>query len=423
MRVCLFEDSGALGLEPITWTRPVFSLICGSTTLADKQLARFSASSASALVRPKLAGPLKERGGLMVNDAAWLSGGPTVLVNARWLPPPGPSSGFDRATVGLCNGEVAFAVPPPEALAGLDGPINDEVLDRWRESVPTHDAGGRMISRLWELVDLNGEMIQRDVQMSAPMPPWRGPPLAVIGPREALHIAPGAHIEPQVVFDTTRGPVVVEAGASVSAFSRLEGPCHVGPGSQVLGARIRGGVTLGPECRVGGEVECCIFQGLSNKYHDGFLGHAYVGSWVNIGAGTHNSDLRNDYGEVRVVVNSRLERTGRNKVGCFLGDHAKAGLGCLINTGSNFGPFARLLPSGGLLPRHVPAFTGVTEGCLAELPGLDDLLATASTVMARRGKALTPALESLYRAVHADTAGLRQSALAEAEPRPLRLSA
>src|SRR5207244_9081729 len=100
-------------------------------------------------------------------------------------------------------------------------------------------------------------------------------------------------------------------------FSRLEGPCVIGAGTHVLGAKIRSGTTLGPQCRIGGEVEASIVHGYSNKAHDGFLGHSYVGEWVNLGAGTCNSDLRNDYGEVTVTVRGQPVRTGLAKVGCF----------------------------------------------------------------------------------------------------------
>ncbi len=423
MRVCLFEDAGVAGLEPLALTRPAFALVCGCTTLADKQLLHLSASSAAALVRPTLAAPLAERGGLAVNDTQWLAAGPAVLVNARWLPPATPSPGFDRAVIGMCGDEVAFAVLPPERLAGLTHRNLDEHLARWRSSLPAIDAGGRMAARLWELVDLNGEMIRRDVAAGPPAPAWAGDSPAVVGPRQALHVAPTAKIDPHVVVDTTGGPVVIDAGASVSAFSRLEGPCFIGQRTQVLGAKIRAGTTLGPECRVGGEVECSIVQGFSNKYHDGFLGHAYVGSWVNIGAGTHNSDLRNDYGEVRIVVDGKLEGTGRHKVGCFIGDHAKTGLGCLLNTGTSVGPFSQLLPTGGLLPRHVPAFTGVFDGHLVEQDDLGALMATAGKAMGRRGKTLTPAQEAMYRDLFAGTARVRQKALREAERRRLRLAA
>src|SRR6185503_20580297 len=125
-------------------------------------------------------------------------------------------------------------------------------------------------------------------------------------------------------------------------------PCYVGPESWILGAKLRGG-TVGPWCRVGGEVEASVVQGYSNKCHDGFLGHSYLGEWVNLGAGTQVSDLRHDYEAVTVPLGGERVNTGLTKVGCFIGDHTKTGLNTLINTGSVVGAFCQLLPTGGLL--------------------------------------------------------------------------
>src|SRR5262249_15420413 len=167
---------------------------------------------------------------------------------------------------------------------------------------------------------------------------------------------------------------------------------------------------------IGGEVEASIVQGHCNKYHDGCLGHAYVGEWVNLGAGTQNSDLRNDYGEVTVYVDGRPVPTGLSKVGCFLGDHTKTGLGTLLNTGTNAGAFCNLLP-GGLLPRWVPSFGGWWNGALADVADLPRLLRTAGEVMRRRGCALTEVHAALYRYLFEQTAGARRQAVREAEQR------
>jgi UDP-N-acetylglucosamine diphosphorylase/glucosamine-1-phosphate N-acetyltransferase len=252
---------------------------------------------------------------------------------------------------------------------------------------------------------------------------WRPADAALVGPAERLLIDSSARIDPLTAFDTTHGPVTVAAGAVVQAFSRLEGPCHVGPGTHVLGAKLRGGTTLGPCCRVGGEVEGSIVHGYSNKYHDGFLGHSYVGGWVNFGAGSQCSDLRHDYREVTVAAGGRVVPTGLTKVGCFVGDHAKIGLGCLLNTGTHVGPFGQLLPTGRLLPRHVPAFCETAFDRLEERDDLGALLATAALVMSRRGREMTPAHAALYRQVHASTAGERRQAIRAADKRRLRRSA
>ena len=135
-----------------------------------------------------------------------------------------------------------------------------------------------------------------------------------------------------------------------------------GPETQLFRANIRGSVSIGPNCRIGGEVEDSIVHGFSNKYHEGFLGHAYVGEWVNLGAITSNSDLRNDYGEVFVPLQGDPVATGQAKVGCFIGDHSRTGIGSMLNTGTAIGVMCNVLPAGVLLPKHVPSFTAVLYG-------------------------------------------------------------
>ena len=114
-----------------------------------------------------------------------------------------------------------------------------------------------------------------------------------------------------VVIDAEHGPIYIDEGAEIHPFTRIEGPCYIGRNSILLGAKCREGNSIGPMCRVGGEVEESIIQGYSNKYHDGFLGHAYVGQWVNLGALTTNSDLKNDYSEVKVVLDGRTQLSTR----------------------------------------------------------------------------------------------------------------
>jgi UDP-N-acetylglucosamine diphosphorylase/glucosamine-1-phosphate N-acetyltransferase len=272
------------------------------------------------------------------------------------------------------------------------------------------------------LVDFNGEQIAADFDDAIESIHSSDAAIAIVGPRDLLHVHPAARLDPMVVADTTQGPVVIDESATVGAFTRLEGPCYVGPRTQVQGAKIRAGTTLGPECRIGGEIEASIVQGFSNKYHDGFLGHAYVGAWVNFGAGTQNSDLRNDYGPVSVTVNGRVVHTGRTKVGCFVGDHTKSGLSTLLNTGANTGAFCNLLP-GGLVPKYIPSFASWWNGSLSDRADLPALLQTAAKVMRRRGCAFTDAHSELYRTVFEQTADERRQAIYAAELRRLRKSA
>ena len=406
MRICVYEDALVRGLEPLALTRPVADLICGLDTLARKQARYFAAATVGHLCRSGVAGLIRGRDPLCpVNDPAWLRAAPTVLVNARWVPPPRPAAGApypfaDGPHLGVAGNEVAYAVldvPQLESLTQSPERFS-RCMDEWAGTLPTRDVGGTLVSRPWELVDLNPAEIANDAGALAPA---AAPPagLAVVGPAERLFVDPAARIDPMVVCDTTNGPVVIGPGAVVQAFTRLEGPCAVGAGAMVFGAKVRGGTTIGPHCRVGGEVECSVLLGYANKYHEGFLGHSYVGEWVNLAAGTHTSDLRCDYRPVTVPIDGCEVGTGRMKVGAIIGDHVRTGLGVLLDCGSVIGPFAQVLPSGGFAARAVPGFHRVGSGVSKELTDVDRLMATADTVMRRRGQALTPELEAAYRAI------------------------
>jgi UDP-N-acetylglucosamine diphosphorylase/glucosamine-1-phosphate N-acetyltransferase len=423
MHVCLFED-GVAALEPLSLTRPVFDLRCGMTTLAQKLFRHVSARDEGVLLRPWLADLYRSlHPQLPVNDPAWLGADDLMLINGRWLPPRESFVLPPSSCVGLAQDEVAYVVLRKKAAATLDFELLPALLEDYRHTLPTRQAGGCWIRYPWDLVEQNGREIERDYTCPTLKPSAPIATLAVIGPRERLWIASSARVEPMVVADTTAGPVVIDEGAAIGAFTRLEGPCYIGPGSQIFGARIRAGTTLGPHCRAGGEIEASILHGYNNKYHDGFLGHSYLGEWVNLGAGTHNSDLRNDYGEVSVYQRGQPIATGMTKAGCFIGDHTKTGLGTLLNTGTNVGAFCNLLPAGRFAPKYVPSFTSWWNGALRESASLEQQLATAEIVMQRRGVHLTDAHRDLYTRVLEDTKEDRRRALRESEQRHLRRSA
>ena len=424
MRVCLFEDRDVGNLEPLVWTRPAFELLSGCTSLARKQCRFFQASEVGALVRPYLAGLCQEQQPSMHwNDPAWLASERTIMVNARWLPPAEFIATLSEPCVGLIDDEVVFAIVEPEHLAGCCTGTIDDCVEVWKRAYPSVQAGGRLIRYLWELVQINATQIRDDQQRFSVPRQESAVKVAVVGPAHQLTIDPRARLDPMVVADCTRGPIIIDQDAVVTAFSRLEGPCFIGRGTHVLGARIRAGTTLGPQCRVGGEVEASILQGFSNKYHDGFLGHSYVGEWVNFGAGTNNSDLRNDYGVIAVPVRGEPVNTGLTKVGCFIGDHTKTGLGTLLNSGSSVGICCNLLPAGQLLPKYFPSFCSWWNSTLTANANISSLMRTAAEVMARRECQFTEGHAALYQSVFERTADERRRMILETEGRRLRRSA
>jgi UDP-N-acetylglucosamine diphosphorylase / glucose-1-phosphate thymidylyltransferase / UDP-N-acetylgalactosamine diphosphorylase / glucosamine-1-phosphate N-acetyltransferase / galactosamine-1-phosphate N-acetyltransferase len=424
MRMCIYEDNGVDLLEPVALTRPAFALMCGAQTMLERQCAAFDTTEVGVWVRPELIELCRlQYPELPVNDADWLRHGPVTLVNARWLP--GDDTAPDvTASAGLTHGQIAFLTLPegaalPDAAEELDG-----WLAAWRGRLPHRDAGGRLLDYLWHFVDQNGQSLCRDEAGFRERHGERTLPnqVAVIGPPKRLVLAEDAELEPFVTADTRQGPVLIDRGAIVQSFSRLEGPCYIGPGTQVCGAKVRAGTTFGPQCRIGGEVEASIVQGFTNKYHDGFLGHSYIGEWVNLAAGTQTSDLRNDYEAIRVFVAGQRRATGLTKIGSYIGDHSKTALGALLNTGSTFGAFTGLLPSGTLLPPMVPSFCQVNRGQLIEQWDLRKLLATAATAMRRRGQMLSEQHKDLYYGLYERTAAARSKAIRDGEIRRLRRS-
>jgi UDP-N-acetylglucosamine diphosphorylase/glucosamine-1-phosphate N-acetyltransferase len=216
-------------------------------------------------------------------------------------------------------------------------------------------------------------------------------------------------VDPFAVLDARGGPILVGRDAVVQSHSVVEGPCVIGAGSQVLGGVVRRS-TVGPQCRLAGEVEDTVWQGWANKRHHGFVGHSLVGEWVNLGALTTTSDLKNNYGPVRVWAAGRERESGSNKVGSIVGAHVKTGIGTLLPTGCSIGVASNLFGGGRFAPKRVPAFAW-WDGCRVLEHRLDPCLATAAVVLGRRGLVLGEAERSALRELFAAGAAERAAAV------------
>jgi hypothetical protein len=387
MQVIIFEDAAVANLEPLSLTRPVFDLRCGAGTLLQRQLAYCGQQEVSVIVRPALAELCRRVcPGLMVNEAVPTDDDAIMLVNARWLPPSAERLDAGAAQVGLVGEEVAYVRLTPKRSA-LDVGRLESQLAEWKRNLPHRQVGGRLMSYPWDLIEHNAAALQQDAQL------WRRdrnvgpqPTATVVGSRDDFLCQASARIEPHVLVDTTHGPVLVDSGAVVQAFSRLEGPCYVGP----------------------------------ETYHDGFLGHSYLGEWVNFGAGTHTSDLRTDYGLITMPINGRSVDSGLMKVGAYVGDHTRTSIATLLNTGTVIGPFGLLIASGSLLPRLIPPFARYGHGRIQERTDLGQMFAAAATAMARRGQEWSEAHAEFYLSLFDATAESRRQIIRESDQRRLR---
>jgi UDP-N-acetylglucosamine diphosphorylase/glucosamine-1-phosphate N-acetyltransferase len=417
MRLILLDRAieKRINFSPLALSRPIWELRCGISTLAEKLIARFGASDVACFVPEYMAAHYRQRSGRVVNDGASLAGDDLLLVDARVKAAACPVAARGPSQVWLdADGEVLVARVAQADLGRLDAQSLETLLASASKTFPVAAETLATWNYTWDLVLASPHQIIDDFRALG----RQGvegkveEPHAVRGSRQDVYIAPGAVVQPMVVIDAENGPVYLDEGVQVHPFTRIEGPCYVGKRSILLGTKCREGNSIGPMCRVGGEVEESILQGHTNKYHDGFLGHAYVGEWVNLGALTTNSDLKNDYSSVSVILDGRTPiDTGPTKVGSLIGDHTKTSIGCLMNTGACVGAMCVIACTGRLMPKFLPSFSWFLEGVVTKGFGKKALYQTARIAMGRRKCAWTEAEETLWNAVFELTADVRSEAV------------
>jgi UDP-N-acetylglucosamine diphosphorylase/glucosamine-1-phosphate N-acetyltransferase len=378
-RTIRFIDDGRGSFGPLTDLRPVHDLRCGLCSIAG----RIERACRAAVSTP---------------------GRGTLVVHARLL------------SLGSLG-----AIAPGERRVASDGTFvaafaADDLDDASSRAVAAARAqpsdsqvAAEFADTPWAITSRIDRTLAEDLAVAAPgeRRALRAEEGVVVGDHPVF-IDPTATLGPCCVIDASKGPVVVGARAVVRPLAVLVGPCIVCEGSIVAEhARLKASTVIGPRCRVGGEIGGTIFQGSSNKAHDGHLGDSFVGEWVNIGAGSDNSNLLNTYGEVivRLEADSGLVRTGRQFWGSVIGDHAKLAIGTRLMTGTTIGTGAMIAlsrPPATLVPR----FAWLTDG--ADGPKsfrFDKFMETARAMMSRRGEAPTPEIEARLRELHARATG------------------
>jgi UDP-N-acetylglucosamine diphosphorylase/glucosamine-1-phosphate N-acetyltransferase len=400
---------------PLALCRPIWDLRCGMTSLSDKLIVKTQATDIACFVPPYMAEVYRAASTWPVNDPTVLAGDDLLIVNARVKASDFSVEPTGRSEIAFdADGECLYARIAKEDLARLNTDSIDTLLESAKGSLSSAAGEVAVWNYTWDLVLANPGQLTEDFTAfgHSGIEGTVEEPKAIRGSRNDVFVAPGALVHPLVVIDAAEGPVYIDEGAEIHPFSRIEGPAYIGKKSILLGAKCREGNSIGPVCRVGGEVEESIIQGYSNKYHDGFLGHAYVGEWVNLGALTTNSDLKNDYSSVEVILDGRRPiDTGSTKVGSLIGDHTKTSIGTLLNTGAYVGAMVAITTTGSLLPKYVPSFGWFIKGVVTKGFGKGKLYETAKTAMGRRKLEWTPAMEDMWNEIHKITAPERLEAV------------
>lgn len=392
-----FDDARARDWQPFTLTRPAGELRFGALTLRERQERVLGLRCLGHIVAPDLDG-FEEHGAPPVLDPSTIPPDRDVVyLSSRAVPAWGaalqrPAS----AALVTVGGEPCGFYSPAGAARPERGQLDAPGSGAFPVSAGV-TMDGFMLDRVWDIIGLSGDQVARDAE--ALFPPQQAPTLPTGVHRlgeHAIVLGRRTHIEPGVVLDVSRGPILLGDDVRIEAFTRLAGPSAVDRGTSLLGGQFEV-ISAGPVCKLHGQIEESVILGYANKAHDGFLGHALLGRWVNLGALTTNSDLKNTYGTVRVWTPSGTEDSGALKLGCLLGDHVRTGIGTLLNTGTVVGPGCNLFGAA-MPPRYVPPFRWGSGTELVSYE-LERFLATARTAMARRDVELAPGVEHLLRSL------------------------
>lgn len=432
-RLIVFEDEAYRSFYPLTHIRPVFFLRPGIRNIFEQIRDSFPDYRPSLFCRPELGELVAEQVEVPVNEFTGHSGDQLLLINGRLRVNAEFASALNKANrnaILLSSGAIAAVkvvdgLTAEEATDLKNGELGDFVA-RVRRRSETLELELPLYHYLWDMVgaidaeiaadfEFLRKQINNDIESLVAAVKDGSiqrhfPGVHFIRP-EQIYLAPSLHLSPTTVIDASAGPVFLGSEVKVEPLSYIVGPCYIGKGSMVTGGKISG-CSIGAVCRVGGEVEETIIQGYTNKYHAGFLGHSYVGEWVNFGAMTTNSDLKNNYTPVKVAVNGKEVDTGSLKVGSFIGDFTKTAIGTLLNTGINIGISCNLVSDSLVVDKEIPDFTWYSMRHKMEY-SMAKALDTIERTMARREKKLTAALRKRLEEVSRDRLKVPQ---AKSEP-------
>jgi UDP-N-acetylglucosamine diphosphorylase/glucosamine-1-phosphate N-acetyltransferase len=389
MQIVLFEDHLWSRFLPLVYTRPIGELRLGMMTQAQRY-ARVMNTEVAHDTRPYLRTLYPEAHAQL-----------RLHVNARLF----PGEALLQELKSLTPGDVLKS--GDTIIARCSDSLNEQPERVWQSKAELI-----WIDCITDLFALNAMAMKFDFEI---MPKTHGLQTlhasnCVIGDSSQLFVHEKAKVYAST-FNTLDGPIYIDADAEIMEGTHIRGGFYLGEHATLkLATKIYGATTIGPQCKVGGEVSNSIFYGHSNKAHDGFVGNSLIGEWCNLGADTNTSNLKNNYSNVKIwsYETAQFADTGLTFCGLIMGDHSKCGINTMFNTGTVAGVNANIY-GGGFPDKHIPSFSwGGPEGweVYDPLKAFD----TISKVMQRRGQTLTESMRNLLLYIFEDTAHHRNSA-------------
>ena len=395
MNIYVYENTILSKFYPLSSTKACFEFRISSDTFLDRIKKTFSDCKINLFVRKELRDVVSHRHpDLEVNpknieDGLWLVG------NAVW----------NKNIIPKNNNEIVFFDDKNCIGAYLKKQSGKQFLDnnfspKKLKSIKSKRIDIMLCRYLWDIIDHIGKNINNDKKyfaeegkLSENLKFFERNSKNLINSQNIL--IGKVEIQPNVVMDATAGPIVIDDNVTIKSNTHLEGPLYVGCGSTISPLTYVKNSVIGPLCKIGGELNSVVIEGYTNKVHYGFLGNSYIGEWVNLGAGTSNSNLKNNYGKVRVQMNDEVFDTNRIHLGCFIGDFVKTSIGTKINTGSVYGSgsmiFSKDFPS-----KNIPILTWYTDNGMSKV-SIDKFILNCQRMKKRRGVDFDIVEEQFYR--------------------------
>ncbi|HSP89115.1 MAG TPA: GlmU family protein [Ignavibacteriaceae bacterium] len=420
MQLCIFEDKKASNFLPLTYSRAVYDLICGYSSLKDKLFRLFPSLNHTLHCRTFLQNiSAQTNPGVLINS---IEDDECLFINGRIL----ADNSFVKNISKKKKENIVFVSGDNVIAAFLSGPKLTSLKNNFKDcidienfdGIPIEEIETKTVNYIWDIINLNGKELTKDFENHFNKRKKKKQKISgkifdgvhLVNKKEII-IEKGAVVKPGVVIDASNGPVFIDKNAEIFPNAVIEGPVYIGESTKIKSAAtIYMNTSIGNVCKVGGEVEDSIMMSYSNKQHAGFIGHSYLGSWVNLGADTNNSDLKNNYSTVKAYVNGEMIDSRSQFLGLIIGDHSKSAINTMFNTGTSVGFSCNIFGSG-FPDKFVPSFTwGGAEG--SKVYDVEKCIKTAKIVMQRRNKFMSEDEENLFRKIFELTGKQRNNVVA-----------
>ncbi len=384
MNICIFEDNKANNFYPLSLTKPVFDLLCGTTTFEKRIFSFTPKASKYFYCRPYLHPLLKQQKRKLLQKPTSLAS--CLFINGRVAMTPALMKKISTAKSDKLFYHKKTLIAAFLTKDNLNLITADSELTLKTNRLPKIQVNAILPNFIWELVNINAKQIRLDAKDFFELGSIQGKLYenVTLLNKKNIFIHQTVRIKPGVVIDAEKGPVIIDQGCTILPNTTIIGPVYIGSKSTInAGAKILSDTSIGPVSKIGGEIAESIILGYSNKQHDGFLGHSYLGSWCNLGANTNNSDLKNNYGNIDIILDGVKINSKQQFAGLYMGDHSKTGINTSFNTGTTVGVGCNIFGSG-LPQKFIPSFMWINPAEKPQIHVFDKFVKTASQAMKRR---------------------------------------